>query len=151
MFRRRVIQNDIADGMPADSLFSRNPTTRLAVRLLACTSAHQESERGRGIEAMDCDYHYLITSHPADVVKYSTRLDALTALHKLMAKQAADGFTTRREPSGRYRSSHPDGRTTEFWIDDARGDIIGSRRLDNVPGGLEIEGPEPRSAVHVQR
>jgi hypothetical protein len=44
--------------------------------------------------AMECDYHYLVMSDPEDVVKYSTRLDAFAALHKLLAKQTAAGFTT---------------------------------------------------------
>ena len=97
---------------------------------------------------MDCDYHYLITNDPHDVVKYSTRLDALAALHKLLAKQAADGFTTCLEPSGRYRSSHPDGRTTEFWIDDALGNVVGSRGAGSVLPGLEIDCSAPSTADH---
>jgi hypothetical protein len=85
---------------------------------------------------MECDYHYLVMSDPQDVVKYSTRADVLAALHNLMTKHAAEGYTTRREPSGRYRSSHPDGRTIEFWIDDNKGDIVGSCGSDRVQEGL---------------
>lgn len=92
---------------------------------------------------MECDYHYLVMSDPQDVVKYSTRADALAALHQLMAKQAAEGFTTRREPSGRLRSSHPDGRTMEFWIDDAHGDIVWPGADRTPPQGLEIDCPMP--------
>jgi hypothetical protein len=82
---------------------------------------------------MECDYHYLVMSDPQDVVKYSTRSDALAALHKLVAQQAAAGFTTRGSQGGRLRSSHPDGRTKEFWIDDAKGDIV-------RPGGASTTG-----------
>jgi hypothetical protein len=92
---------------------------------------------------MDCDYHYLITREPPDEIKYSTRPDALAALHKLLAKQTAEGFTTRRGPNGVYRSSHPDGRTTEFWIDDSNGDIVGSGSAGRTQPGLEIDGSAP--------
>lgn len=90
---------------------------------------------------MECEYHYVITSDPQDVVKYSTRSDALAALHKLLSKQAAAGFSTRREPSGRLRSSHPDGRTMEFWVDDENGNIVRPGRAPKTPEGLEIDGP----------
>jgi hypothetical protein len=99
---------------------------------------------------LDCEYHYWITNDPQEVVKYSTRLDVLAALHKLLAKQAADGFTTRLELSGRYHSSHPDGRTTEFWIDDTYGDIVASSRSGSVLPGLEIDCPAPSTAHHGQ-
>jgi len=103
---------------------------------------------------MECDYHYLITTDPQDVIKYSTRLDAEAALHKLLAKQAADGFITRLELSGRYHSSHPDGRTTEVWIDDMNGDIVGSYGSPKMQQGLdvqqalEIDCPAPSTANH---
>jgi hypothetical protein len=99
--------------------------------------------------AMECDYHYLVMSEPEDVVKYSTRSDALAALHKLVAKHAAQGLTTRRSRSGRLCSYHPDGRTIEFWIDDANGDIVqpagGSTAGETV--ALEINGPTPSIAA----
>jgi hypothetical protein len=92
---------------------------------------------------MECDYHYLVMSDPQDVVKYSTRSDALAALHKLLAKQAAAGFITRRSPSGRLCSRHPDGRMMEFWIDDANGDLVwpGGRSTSGATAGLEIDAP----------
>ena len=97
---------------------------------------------------MECDYHYLVMSGPDDVVKYSTRPDALAALHKLLAKHAAEGFTTRRSQWGRLRSQHPDGRTMEFWIDDANGDIVWPGRGSNAceTATLEINGPIPSIA-----
>jgi hypothetical protein len=97
---------------------------------------------------MECDYHYLVMSDPEDVVKYSTRSDALAALHKLLARQTAAGFTTRRSRCGRLRSRHPDGRTVEFWIDDANGDIVwpgGGSTVDET-ARLEIDGPIPSIA-----
>jgi hypothetical protein len=97
---------------------------------------------------MECNYHYLVMSDPQDVVKYSTRSDALAALHNLLAKQAAEGYTTRREPSGRYRSSHADGRTIEFWIDDSNGDIVGTCGSDREQQGLEIDWPAPSTAAN---
>jgi hypothetical protein len=101
-----------------------------------------------GGHAMECDYHYLVMSDPEDVVKYSTRLDALAALHKLLAKQTAAGFTTRRSRCGRLRSRHPDGRTMEFWIDDANGDILrpGGGSTTDETAALEIVGPIPSIA-----
>jgi hypothetical protein len=97
---------------------------------------------------MDCDYHYLVMSDPADVVKYSTRSDALAALHKLLAKQTAAGFTTRRSRCGRLRSRHPDGRMVEFWIDDANGDIVwaGGGSTTDETARIEIGGPIPGTA-----
>ena len=100
---------------------------------------------------MECNYHYLVMSDPPDVVKYSTRSDALAALHNLLAKHAAEGYTTRREPSGRYCSCHPDGRTIEFWIDDSNGDIVGSCDFGRVQQGLEIDCPAPSTAANGQR
>jgi hypothetical protein len=99
---------------------------------------------------MECDYHFLVMSDPQDVVKYSTRADALAALHNLLAKHAAEGYTTRREPSGRYHGRHPDGRTIEFWIDDSNGDIVGSCDSDRVQHGLEIDCPAPSIAPYRQ-
>jgi hypothetical protein len=99
---------------------------------------------------MECNYHYLVMSDPQDVVKYSTRSDALGALHNLLAKQAAEGYTTEREPSGRYRSTHPDGRTIEFWIDDSNGDIVGSCSPGRVQQDLEIDCPVPSTAPNGQ-
>jgi hypothetical protein len=103
------------------------------------------------MKALACDYHYLVTTDPQDVVKYSTRSDALAALHKLLAMQAVRGFTTRREPSGRYRSHHPDGRAVEFWIDDTNGDIVGSSSCDRVLQGLEIDCSASSTAHHSQK
>lgn len=104
-----------------------------------------------------CDYHYLVTSDPQDVIKYATRADAVAALHQLLAAHEAAGFTTVLEPSGRFRSSHPDGRTTESWIDDANGDIIQAAPASDVSPqaaaasdvsaeGLEIGGVMPTMA-----
>jgi hypothetical protein len=92
---------------------------------------------------MECDYHYLVISEPEDVVKYSTRSDALAALHKMLAKRAAEGFTTLRSRFGRLRSCHPDGRTMEFWVDDANGDIVwpGGGSNAGETATLEINGP----------
>jgi hypothetical protein len=95
---------------------------------------------------MECNYHHLVMSDPQDVVKYSTRSDALAALHNLVAKHAAQGYTTCREPSGRYRSSRADGRTVEFWIDDNNGDIVGSCGSGREQQGLEIDYPVPSTA-----
>jgi len=100
---------------------------------------------------MQCDYHYLVTSDPQDAVKYSTRSDALAALHKLLAKHAVEGFTTRLEPSGRYRSDHPDGRTVESWIDNIKGDIVGARGPGTELRGLENDCPAPSTAHHGRR
>jgi hypothetical protein len=96
---------------------------------------------------MECDYHYLVMSEPEDVVKYSTRSDALVALHKLLAKHSAEGFTTLRSRCGRLRSCHPDGRTMEFWVDDDNGDIVwpgGSNAGETAT--LELNGPTPSIA-----
>jgi hypothetical protein len=80
------------------------------------------------------------------VVKYSSRSDALAALHKLLTKQAAEGFETLREPSGRYSSCHPDRRKVEFWVDDANGDIVESRASGTVAQGLEADCSALRAA-----
>jgi hypothetical protein len=100
----------------------------MSVALASIRSGAASRRGARGIEAMECNYHHLVTTDPHDVVKYSTRSDALAALHKLLAKRAAEGFTV------------------EFWIDDANGDIVGSCSSGKVPQGLEIDSPVPSSA-----
>jgi len=73
----------------------------------------------------DVDYHYL----RANVVggeprKYSSLVEALTALTDLVQLQHDRGFETIRDATGRHSSRHSDGRFVQFWAENHRGEIV---------------------------
>ena len=74
--------------------------------------------------AVEVDYHYLRTASLSEPRKYASLAEALTAIKDLIHLQRGRGFITARDNDGKNTSRHPDGRTVQFWAENARGDIV---------------------------
>ncbi len=71
----------------------------------------------------EVDYHYLRTSSQSEPRGYPSLAEALTAIKDLIHLQRGRGFITTRDNDGKNTSRHPDGRTVQFWAENAHGDI----------------------------
>ena len=69
----------------------------------------------------------IITTYerPRRASRAVTRLrGGMTAIKDLIHLQRGRGFITTRDTDGKNTSRHPDGRTVQFWAENARGDIV---------------------------
>jgi hypothetical protein len=72
----------------------------------------------------EVDYHYVRTGSQSEPRKYAFLAEVLTWIKDLINLQRGRGFVTTRENDGKNSSPHPDGRTVQFWAENARGDIV---------------------------
>jgi hypothetical protein len=72
----------------------------------------------------EVDYHYVRTAAQSEPRKYPSSAEALAAIKDLIHLQRGRGFNTTRDHDGKNTSSHPDGRTVQFWAENARGEIV---------------------------
>jgi hypothetical protein len=79
----------------------------------------------RRMTSPKADCHYLKTNVPRSEPRMFASLEAVQiAIKDLLQLQDDRGFTTVRDTAGKHTSRHPDGRTTQFWAENARGDIV---------------------------
>jgi hypothetical protein len=77
-----------------------------------------------GLAVKDVDYYFLRTTTSVDPTRYGSLSDANSALEALIVLQEGRGFTTQKNPSGRYMSEHPDKPMVMFWIEGEDGEIV---------------------------
>jgi hypothetical protein len=70
------------------------------------------------------DLFFIITTTTKEPSEYASLEDAAVALSGLLELQAARGYLTERNPSGRHMSKHPDKPPMMFWIEDAKGQVV---------------------------
>jgi hypothetical protein len=72
----------------------------------------------------DVDYYYLRSTTSVEATRYGSLSEASSALEALIVLQEGRGFTTQKNPSGRYMSEHPDKATVMFWIEIEGGEVV---------------------------
>lgn len=68
--------------------------------------------------------HFVRTAAQSEPRKYPSSAEALAAIKELIHLQRGRGFITTRDHDGKNTSRHPDGRSVQFWAEDARGNIV---------------------------
>jgi hypothetical protein len=72
----------------------------------------------------EVDYYYLRAAVQSEPRKFASLEEALTAIKDLIHLQRGRGFITTKDNDGKNTSRHPDGRSVQFWAENARGDIV---------------------------
>ena len=72
----------------------------------------------------EVDYYYLRAAAQSEPRKYASLEEAITAIKDLIHLQRGRGFITTRDADGKNTSRHPDGRSVQFWAENAHGDIV---------------------------
>jgi hypothetical protein len=67
---------------------------------------------------------FIVTTGAKGRSEYAALEDAVAALKGLLELQSARGYSSEKNPSGRYMSKHPEKPLVMFWIEDSTGKVV---------------------------